>query len=84
MSRLRPRASRSPSDTLDDAHAKLREYVAKWSAARLADPESRRVWVYTPGRAGHEEVVSVCHEKRDTISGDPILAGFVLELAQVW
>ncbi len=70
---------RSPSDTMADLHAKLREYTA--NGARLGlllDPETRRVHVYRPDAPV---------EQRDdpaSVSGDPVLPGFVLNLREVW
>jgi Uma2 family endonuclease len=70
---------RSPSDSLDEAQAKMNEYMA--NGARLGwlvDPESRRVWVYEQGR------VAVCQDQPERVTGDPVLPGFVLELGPVW
>jgi len=70
---------RSPSDTLADVHAKMREYAS--CGARLGwaiDPPSRRVWVYE-GRAE-----PVCLEQPDSVSGGDVLPGFTLDLAAVW
>jgi Uma2 family endonuclease len=67
---------RSGTDMLQD---KLQEYMQNgvllgW----LIDPPYQRVYVYRPG-------VSVeCLEKAHSISGDPELPGFVLDLSQVW
>ena len=70
---------RSPTDTLRAVQAKMEEYIA--DGARLGwliDPEPRHVYVYRPG-------VPVEHrETPDTISGDPLLPGFVLDLRDVW
>lgn len=60
---------RSPSDPLSTVEAKMREYIE--NGARLGwliDPEERKVHVYKPG----------------TLSGDPILTGFVLDLKPIW
>lgn len=70
---------RSPSDTLADLHAKMREYLA--SGARLGwllDPPSRRVWVYRP-----DATVEQLNDP-PSLSGDPIMPGFVLDLGEVW
>ncbi len=70
---------RSPSDTMADLHAKLREYIA--NGARLGwllDPETRRVFVYRPD-APVEQL-----DDPATVAGDPILPGFVLNLGDVW
>ena len=57
----------------------MQEYIA--NGARLGwllDPASRSVYVYRPGRPveHHQDVV--------TISGDPELPGFILDLAPIW
>lgn len=71
---------KSPSDDLDDLHAKMREYMENGAELGwLIDPESRRVWIY---RAGERE--PACLESPDRVSGDPVLAGFVLDLAPIW
>jgi Uma2 family endonuclease len=70
---------RSPSDTMADLHAKLREYIA--NGARLGwllDPETRRVFVYRPD-APVEQL-----DDPATVEGDPVLPGFVLNLREVW
>ncbi|MDP8924564.1 MAG: Uma2 family endonuclease [Chloroflexota bacterium] len=70
---------RSPSDTMADLHAKLREYIA--NGARLGwllDPETRRVHVYRPD-APVEQL-----DDPATVGGDPVLPGFVLDLREVW
>jgi Uma2 family endonuclease len=70
---------RSPSDPLAPIEAKLREYVE--NGARLGwliDPEERRVHVYRPNNR-----VEIS-DKPDSVSGDPILPGFVLDLRSIW
>lgn len=67
---------RSRTDMLQD---KLQEYMQNgvllgW----LIDPPYQRVYVYRPG------VPVECLEKGNSISGDPELPGFVLDLSQVW
>jgi Uma2 family endonuclease len=70
---------RSPSDDLEDLHAKMREYIENGAALGwLLDPLEPRAWVYRPGAAP---------ERLDapaTISGDPVLPGFVLDLTNIW
>ena len=66
----------SPSDSLAELPAKMQEYVE--CGARLAwliDVDSKRAWVHRPGRSveSFENVAS--------LSGDPELAGFVLDVA---
>jgi len=70
---------RSPSDRLSDLKKKMQEYMA--NGARLGwliDPYSRRVYVYRP----NEPVVEL--DNPETVSGDPILPGFVLDLRPIW
>lgn len=70
---------RSPSDDLEELHAKMREYADNGAALGwLIDPDARCVWVYRGGEA--PELV----ETPPTVSGDPILPGFVLDLAAIW
>jgi len=70
---------RSPTNRLQDLQAKMEEYVA--NGARLGwllDPASRQVYVYRP----NAEVQRL--ERPDTIAGDPVLPGFVLDLKELW
>jgi len=69
----------SPTDHLDALKEKMREYMD--NGARLAwliDPEQRRVYVYKSGA-----LVELLEEP-ETISGDAVLPGFVLDLREVW
>ena len=70
---------RSPSDALGDLQAKMEEWIA--NGARLGwliDPYPKHLYVYRPG-ASVERL-----ENLDTISGDPLLPGFVLDLKAIW
>jgi Uma2 family endonuclease len=70
---------RSPSDRLRDLQDKLEEYIA--NGARLGwllDPETRLVHVYRPDAAVEQL------DNPDTVAGDPVLPGFVLDLREVW
>lgn len=70
---------RSPSDRLRDLQAKMAEYIA--NGARLAwlvDPIRRRIEVYRPGAP-----VEQLH-RPDSVAGDPVLPGFVLDLRPIW
>jgi Uma2 family endonuclease len=70
---------RSPSDALAALHAKLREYLENGCRLGwLLDPPSRRVFVYRPD-APVETL-----EDPETVAGDPVLPGFVLDLREVW
>lgn len=70
---------RSPSDRISDTQAKMVEYIQ--NGARLGwllDPQTRQVHVYRPGQG--VEVL----EAPDSVSGDPVLPGFVLDLSRIW
>jgi len=70
---------RSPSDRLNTLQAKMQEYLD--NGARLGwlfDPPNRVVYVYRPNQP-------VKHlENPTTISGEPVLPGFVLNLQRIW
>lgn len=70
---------RSSSDALRTVQAKMQEYID--NGAQLGwqiDPKNRRVYVYRPD-APVERL-----DDPATVSGDPLLAGFVLDLNEVW
>jgi Uma2 family endonuclease len=70
---------RSPSDRLQDLQAKMAEYLA--NGARLGwllDPDARQVYVYRPD----DPVERV--DDPETLLGDPVLSGFVLDLREIW
>ena len=70
---------RSRSDSLAVLRKKMREYIA--NGARLGwliDPIARRVYVYRPP---HKET---CLDDPESVSGDPVLPGFVLEPRRLW
>ena len=70
---------RSPSDSLSDVQDKMTEYLENGvRLGFLLDPRQRRVYVYRPGQ--DVEVM----EGPDTVSGDPVLPGFVLDLSVIW
>jgi Uma2 family endonuclease len=70
---------RSPSDSLSDLQAKMREYVeCGVRLGWLIDPETRRVWIYQP------DSQPVQLDNPATIEGGTILPGFVLNLATIW
>ena len=69
----------SPSDSLSDLQAKMREYLE--SGVRLGwliDRPSRQVEIYRQG----QEVEIL--ENPVSLSGEQVLPGFVLEMAIVW
>ena len=68
----------SPSDQISGLREKMREYVqVGLRRGWLILPASTQVEVYTPGE------VCVLHSP-DTLSCDPVLPGFALELALIW
>jgi Uma2 family endonuclease len=70
---------RSGSDTLKSLKAKMQEYLDNGAQLGwLIDPRERRVYVY---RAGAE--VEVLTDAA-TVSADPVLPGFELQLAELW
>ncbi len=70
---------RSPSDSLRVTQDKMQEYVDNgvkldW----LIDPDQKRVYVYRP------DAPVQTLENPASVSGDPILPGFTLDLCEVW
>jgi Uma2 family endonuclease len=70
---------RSPSDALATVQAKMQEYLDNGAhLGWLIDPIEKKVYTYRPQAAVE------CLDNPQTISGDPVLPGFVLELGRVW
>ncbi len=70
---------RSASDRVSDLRDKMQEYIDNGAQLGwLIDPEDKRVYVYRPD----SEVECLEHPK--TLSGEPVLPGFVLELQDIW
>jgi Uma2 family endonuclease len=70
---------RSPSDTRRNLKAKMKEYLDNGTRLGwLIDAIERRVDVYRPD--GPVEGL----EGIETLSGDPVLPGFVLDLRKIW
>jgi Uma2 family endonuclease len=70
---------RSPSDSVPNLQEKMEEYLG--NGARLGwliDPFERVVYIYRPG-----EAVERLDDPRE-VSGEPVLAGFVLQLGNIW
>jgi len=70
---------KSPSDSVSFLQSKMEEYVA--NGARLGwliDPDRRRIYVYRPNRA------VVMLEGISSVSADPELPGFTLELGEIF
>jgi Uma2 family endonuclease len=70
---------RSPSDSLSFLQDKMDEYISNGAGLGfLLDPKAKRVYVYRPG----QPVESLDNPR--TVSGDPVLPGFVLDLKDIW
>ena len=70
---------RSPSDRLPVAQAKMVEYIDNGvRLGWLIDPTQRRVYTYRPG----QPVETL--ESPETVSGESVLPGFTLNLADIW
>ena len=72
---------RSPSDRLRDVQAKMQEYMDNGvRLGWLIDPldPARRVYVYRPGVPAEEL------EQPESLSGEPELAGFTLDMKPIW
>ena len=69
----------SATDDLATVQAKMDEYMANGAALGwLVDPGEQRVHVYRSG--GLHELI----EHPTSISGDPVLPGFELDLLEIW
>jgi Uma2 family endonuclease len=70
---------RSPTDRLRQLRDKMLEYRENGALLGwLIDPVEFRVYVYRPG---HELVIL---ENPDTVSADPLLPGFTLNVMELW
>jgi Uma2 family endonuclease len=70
---------KSPSDRLSKLKAKMSEWVENGAQLGwLLDPDQRTVYIYRPGREP-EQIV-----RPERINGEDPVAGFVLELADIW
>ena len=70
---------RSQSDNLKQLLLKMFEYLENGtSLGWLIDPFKRRVYVYTPNQ---EPIVL---DNAETVSADPLLPGFELNLTELW
>lgn len=69
----------SPTDRLAATQRKMEEYLAhNAQLGWLINPLERKVYIYSPGRA-----LRVLEEPA-SVSGDPVLPGFRLELGGIW
>ena len=70
---------RSDTDRLSVIQAKMQEYMDNGTRlGLLIDPLDRRVYIYRTDR----DVETL--DNPETVSADPILPGFTLDLAEVW
>ncbi|MDB9511323.1 Uma2 family endonuclease [Kamptonema animale CS-326] len=70
---------RSPSDSLKSLKEKMQEYIQEGvKLGLLIDRKARKVYIYRP------EVPEECLDNPATVSGEPILPGFVLDLSEIW
>ncbi|RUT06588.1 hypothetical protein DSM106972_028450 [Dulcicalothrix desertica PCC 7102] len=69
----------SPSDSLSETQAKMREYIeAKVRLGWLIDRKNRRVEIYRLGQ--QVEIL----DAPTTLSGEDVLPGFILDMQFVW
>ena len=70
---------RSKSDTLKPLQEKMEVYMRESGILLgwLIDRKNKRVYVYRPQSVE-------CLEKPDSVSGEDVLAGFVLNMSKVW
>ena len=70
---------RSRTDRVTQLRAKMLEYIENGALLGwLIDPFERRVYIYRPD----QELVIL--ENPDTVSGDPLLPGFNLNVMELW
>ncbi len=70
---------RSRTDRLKPLQAKLEEFIENGAQLGwLIDPYKRKVYVYRPGLPMQKL------DEPETISGEPVLPGFVLPVARLW
>ncbi|MBE9236856.1 Uma2 family endonuclease [Anabaena aphanizomenioides LEGE 00250] len=71
---------RSASDNLQPLKEKMMEYMEEpgIQLGLLIDRKHRRIYIYRPGQPVE------CLENPETVNCDPILPGFVLNMAKIW
>ncbi len=70
---------RSSTDSLTELQAKLDEYLANGAQLGwLIDPQAQRIYVYRP-QLPVEELAAP-----ETVTGDPVLPGFILHMQAIW
>jgi len=69
----------SPSDSLTTLQAKMEEYIQNGAELGwLIDPFEKKVHVYRP------QAQVECLDNPTTVSGEPLLKGFVLDVRELW
>jgi Uma2 family endonuclease len=70
---------RSPSESLTALQAKMEEYIQNGAELGwLIDPFEKKVHVYRP------QTEVECFDNPATVSGEPLLKGFVLDVRELW
>ncbi|GET39950.1 Uma2 family endonuclease [Microseira wollei] len=70
---------RSSRDTLRGLQDKMQEYIDNGALlGLLIDRKNRKVYIYRPNR--EPEIL----DNPEIVSGDPVLPGFVLQMAKIW
>lgn len=70
---------RSKSDTLKGLQAKMQEYIDNGALLGwLIDPQQRKVYIYRP-----EQEVEIL-DNPESVSGNPELPSFMLQMAKIW
>lgn len=70
---------RSKSDSLLFLQDKMEEYIANGAQLGwLLDPASKRAYVYRPNEDAQ------CLDNPETLTGDPVLPGFILDLKDIF
>jgi Uma2 family endonuclease len=69
----------SPSDELEELHAKMREYMENGAhLGWLIDPNSKAAWIY------RREEAPALVDQPAVLSGEELLPGLVVDLTTVW
>ena len=70
---------RSTTDSIAELQEEMADYILNGAQLGwLIDPQERRAYVYRP----NAEVEAL--ENAETLAGDTVLAGFVLDLKEIW
>ncbi len=70
---------RSPSNQLQSLQDKLKEYINNGvKLGWLIDRKNQRVYIYRP------QTEVECLENPITVSGEPVLSGFQLQMDKIW